>query len=117
MSAETVLAVPIVFMVMLIAIQAAVFMHTAHVAQMSASEGAAAAARYGGGVPAGAEAVSRAIAELRGTATDIPRVSLVNGVAEVEVALRVPRVAPFFDFVVTRIAREPVERFVGPDER
>lgn len=117
MSAETVLTIPIVFLVMLIAIQAAVFMHTAHVAQVSATEGASAAARYGGGVAAGAEATAKAIAELRSTATDIPRVSIVDGLAEVEVGLRVPRVAPFFDFVVTRTAREPVERFVAPDER
>lgn len=116
-SAETVLTVPIVFLVMLIAIQAAVFMHTAHVAQVSATEGAAAAARYGGGVAAGAEATARAIAELRSTATDIPKVNIVGGFAEVQVGLRVPRVAPFFDFVVTRSAREPLERFIAPDQR
>lgn len=116
-SAETVLMVPIVFMVMVIAIQAAVFMHTAHVAQMSATEGAVAAARYGGGVSAGAEATVKALAELRATSTDIPTVNITNGFAEVTVGLRVPRVAPFFDLVVTRSAREPIERFLAPDER
>lgn len=116
-SAETVLVVPVVFMVMVIAIQAALFMHTAHVAQLSATEGAAAAARYGGGVSAGAAATVNAIAELRATATDIPVVNITNGVAEVTVGLRVPRVAPFFDLVVTRSAREPVERFLAPDQR
>ncbi len=116
-SAETVLMVPVVFMVMVIAIQAALFMHTAHVAQLSATEGAAAAARYGGGVSAGAAATVNAIAELRATATDIPVVNITNGVAEVTVGLRVPRVAPFFDLVVTRSAREPVERFLAPDQR
>lgn len=117
MSAETVLTVPIVFLVMLMAIQVAVFMHTAHVAQVSATEGAAAAARHGGGVAAGAEATARAIAELRSTAKDIPRISIVDGFAEVEVGLRVPQVAPFFDVVVTRTAREPLERFIAPDQR
>jgi len=116
-SAETVLMVPVVFMVMVIAIQAALFMHTAHVAQLSATEGAAAAARYGGGVSAGAAATVNAIAELRATATDIPVVNITNGVAEVTVGLRVPRVAPFFDLVVTRSVREPVERFLAPDQR
>jgi len=109
--------VPVVFMVMVIAIQAALFMHTAHVAQLSATEGAAAAARYGGGVSAGAAATVNAIAELRATATNIPVVNITNGVAEVTVGLRVPRVAPFFDLVVTRSAREPVERFLAPDQR
>lgn len=116
-SAETVLMVPVVFMVMVIAIQAAVFMHTAHVAQMCATEGAAATARFGGGVSAGAEATAIAIAELRGTETDIPKVSITNGIAIVTVGLRVPQVAPFFDLVVTRSAREPVERFMAPDQR
>lgn len=109
--------VPIVFMVMMIAVQAAVFMHTAHVAQVSATEGVAATARYGGGISAGAEATVKAIAELEATAMDIPAVNIVDGVAEVKVVLRVPRVAPFFDFVVARTAREPVERYLAPDER
>ena len=111
------LTVPIVFMVMLIAVQAAVFMHTAHIAQMSATEGVSAAAQFGGGIPAGAQATFRSIAELGAHASDIPKVTISEGVAEVEVTLRVPRVTPFFDLLVTRSAREPVERYLTPDER
>lgn len=116
-SAETVIAIPVVFMVLLIAVQAAVFVHTAHVAQVTAAEGAQAAARYGGGVSAGADTTFRALVELQAQPDGIPRINLSEGVAEVTVALRVPRVAPFFDFVVTRTAREPIERVLLPDER
>lgn len=116
-SAETVIAVPVVFMVLLMAIQAAVFVHTVHVAQLIAAEGAQAAARYGGGVEVGAQATFRALVELRAQSDGIPRVELNDRVAEVTVNVKVPRVAPFFDLVVTRTAQEPVERVLLPGER
>jgi len=116
-SAETVLAVPIIFMVLLMAVQAAVYMHTIHVAQVAAAEGAQAAASYGGGVAVGADTTLRALVELRVRSDDIPVVTVANGVAEVTVGLRVPSVAPFFDLVVSRTAREPVERYLAPGER
>lgn len=117
MSAETVLIIPLVFTLLLVSIQAALFMHTAHSAQVTASEGARAAARFGGGVVAGAEAISTALIELGSTPDGIPSVAIKDGVAQVTVELRIPRVAPFFDLVVSRSATEPVERYLGPTER
>ena len=116
-SAEVVLAVPTVFLVVLLAIQLAMYVHTANVASVSAATGAAATAATGGGPAAGADAAMRTALDLSGRLVSRPSIEWGDGEVAVTVELSVPKVAPFMDLRVARTAREPRERFVPEDER
>ena len=114
---QVVLAVPIVLSLMLMAVQGAVYMHTAHVASASAARGASAGAAMNGGVIAALDAAVRSAAELSAQLVEEPRATIGDDKVVVTVTLRVPRVSPFFHFRVSRTVVEPRERFVPEDER
>jgi len=116
-SAEVVLAVPTVFLVVLLAIQLAMYVHTANVASVAAATGAAATAAVGGGPSAGTAAAVRTVVDLSGRLASPPSIEWRDGEVAVTVELSVPKVAPFMDLRVGRTAREPRERFVPEDER
>jgi hypothetical protein len=116
-SAQTVIAIPVVFMFLMLAVQATVFVHSAHVASVAAMNAASLGAMADGtDVTALAEA-TRTIAELSGRAHGLPSFRRDGNSVEVTVSLAVPQVAPFFDLTVTRSARERIERFVPESER
>lgn len=116
-SAQTVIAIPVVFMFLMLAVQATVYIHAAHVAAVAATNGASAGASVGGtDVSALAEA-TRTIADLSGRARVLPTFVRGEDSVGVTVSLAVPRVAPFFDLTVTRSVRDRIERFVPETER
>lgn len=116
-SAQTVIAVPVIFLTLMIAVQATVFMHSAHVASVAAMNAASQGAVTEGSDVAALAAAIQTVAELSGRLTDSPQVVRDQDSVTVTVRLEVPEVAPFFDLTVTRTAREPIERFVSEVER
>lgn len=116
-SAETVIAVPLVFAVLMIAVHAAAFLHGAQVATVAAARGAAAGAVRGG---SGEEAVAVASATVASLSSRTARepVALVDGEwIEVSVWIDVPPIAPFLPRTAVRSVREPLERYRYEDER
>jgi len=116
-SAETVIAVPLVFAVLMIAVHAVAFLHGAQVAAVAASRGAAAGAVRGG---TSEEAVAVASATVVGLSSRTARepVALLDGEwIEVSVWIDVPPIAPFLPRTAVRSAREPLERYRYEDER
>lgn len=114
---QVVLAVPIVLSLILMAVQGAIYMHTAHVASASAARGATAGAAVNGGVIAALDGAVRSAAELSAEFVEEPRATISNDKVVVTVNLRVPQVAPFFHLSVSRTVVEPRERFVAENER
>jgi hypothetical protein len=47
----------------------------------------------------------------------LPQAVITTNEVVVTVRLRVPRVAPFFSFTVTRVAHEPLERYISEIDR
>lgn len=114
---QVVLAIPIVLSLVLMAVQGAIYMHTAHVASASAARGATAGAAMNGGVVAALDAAARSTAELSAQLVNEPQATITDDLVVVTVNLRVPQVAPFFHFNVSRTVVEPRERFVPENER
>lgn len=114
---QVLLAVPVVFSLLLLAVQSAVYFHTANVASVAAAQGAAAAAAADGGMIPALDAAARMIAELSAENSQVPSVSFTDSDVAVAVHLRVPQVAPFFALTVTRVSREPFERYVAESDR
>jgi len=114
---QVLLGVPVVFSLLLMAIQGAVFFHTANIASVVAAQSAAAGAAVDGGLLAALDSAARAIADFSGESVSSPEAVITNDEVVVTVRLRVPQVAPFFSFSVTRVAHEPRERYISEDER
>jgi hypothetical protein len=60
---------------------------------------------------------TKTIAELSGQSYSLPQAVITTDEVVVTVRLRVPRVAPFFTFTVTRVAHEPLERYISEKDR
>lgn len=114
---QVVLAIPVVLSLVLMAVQGAIYMHTAHVASASAARGAAAGAALNGGVIAALDAAVRSAAELSAQLVEEPLAVIDEELVVVTVNLRVPRVAPFFHLNVSRTVVEPRERFIPESDR
>ena len=115
--AQTVLVVPVVLSIVWLALQVTVFLHGAHVAAAAASEGAAAASRYGASTQTGVRAAASTLIELDAEAATPPEVVRRGDDIVATVSVRLPRIAPLFSTVVTRSARETKERFITEAER
>jgi len=116
-SAQAVIAVPVVLLVLWLAIQATVFLHGANVASAAANEGAAVAARYGSSTGAGERAISRTLSALDSSSSASWSVEKAGSVVVATVRLRLPRIVPFFPMTVARTSREPIEMFMTEDMR
>ena len=114
---QVLLGVPVVFTLLLMAIQGAVFFHTANVASVAAAQSAAAGAAVDGGILPALDQAARTIAELSGQSYSLPHAVITTNEVVVTVRLRVPKVAPFFTFTVTRVAHEPLERYISEIDR
>jgi hypothetical protein len=112
---EHVVLVPVVLLVVLLGVQAAVWFHAANVAEHAAARGVSVASRRGVSNAAGA---AEAAATVHDSGSTLVGVS-VTGTSTVRatVVVAVHRVVPFFPAVVTRSASEPEERYVREDER
>lgn len=120
-SAQTVLVVPVAILILMIAIQAALWFHTANVAAAAAGEGAAAASVAN---ISSAEASTRGVRAARQLSVEAhsalvaePLVAVDARRVVITVRLAVPRIVPFFPGTVTRAASEPREVFTTEVER
>ena len=93
---QVLLGVPVVFSLLLMAIQGAVFFHTANIASVAAAQSAAAGAAVDGGMLPALDQAARTIAELSGQSYSLPQAVITTNEVVVTVRLRVPKVAPFF---------------------
>jgi hypothetical protein len=114
---QVVIAVPIVLSMLLIAIQAMLFMHAAQIASLAASNGASVAANSQGDVVLALNSASRTAAELGAQLIGVPTAIIDNGFASVQVRVVVPNIAPFFPRSVSRRGEEPLEAFVQEGDR
>lgn len=118
---QMILVVPIVVMLLMIAIQAALVYHSSAVASAAAARGAstAAGAEFAGMAAAvsGVYAASDTVAELGSELASTPAVGMADGMVTFTVAVKVPRVAPFFPSVITRTVVEPLERTTTESQR
>lgn len=116
-SAQAVIIVPVVLLVLWLAIQATVFLHGANVASAAANEGAAVAARYGSSTGAGERAIQRTLTALGSTSKGSWAVAKSGKTVIATVRLRLPRIVPFFPLTVSRSAHESIEMFMTEDMR
>lgn len=116
-SAQTVIVVPVVLLVLWLAIQATVFLHGANVASAAANEGAAVAARFGSSTSAGERAIARTLTGLDSTSKGSWVVKKSGKTVVATVTLRLPRIVPFFPMNVSRSAHESVETFLTEEKR
>lgn len=116
-TAQTVIVVPVVLLILWLAIQATVFLHAANVASAAANEGAAVAARYGSSTGAGERAVQRTLTALGSTTKGTWVVKKSGKTVVATVNLRLPRIVPFFPLTVSRSAHESVEMFMTESMR
>ncbi|MSY14439.1 MAG: hypothetical protein F2724_02110 [Actinobacteria bacterium] len=93
------------------------FFHTANIASVAAAQSAAAGAAVDGGMLPALDKAVRTIAELSGQSYSLPQAVITTNEVVVTVRLRVPRVAPFFSLTVTRVAHEPLERYISEIDR
>ena len=114
---QAVIAVPIVLSMLLIAVQAMLFMHSAQIASLAASKGASIAATSHGDVVEALNSVTLTIAELGAQLVGTPTAVIENDFALVHVRVAVPTVAPFFPDSVLRHGIEPLENFVREVDR
>jgi hypothetical protein len=114
---EHVLVVPVVLLLTLIGVQAALALHAANVASSAAAQGAAAGAARDASLEQAREVAAATVAELGGRIADPPLATVVADEVVVEVEVRVPSVVPLFPTTVRRQAHEPVERFVPEPQR
>ena len=114
---QIVIAVPIVLSMLLIAIQAMLFMHSAHIATLAASKGASVAANTQGDVVLALNSATQTVAELGARLIGTPTANIADGFATVQIRVAVPNVAPFFPTSVLRQGEEPLESFVQEDDR
>lgn len=118
---QTVLMVPVVILILMFSVQAALWFHTANAAQAVAGEGASSASAAG---ISDAEASIRGIraaddlsVEARITLAGRPLVAVDPRAVVITVRANVPRLVPFFPNVVTRTAVEPREVLVLEADR
>lgn len=120
-AAEAVIVVPILFLLVMLVLQSALYFHTAHVARAAAVEGAVAAAAHQVGaseVPVtGSEQARQFATEAGGRLGRTPEAELSGGTVRVVVTLEVPSLVPFLSTRVTRDATEPKERILTEAER
>ncbi len=114
-SAQVVLVVPVIILVLMLAMQAGLYFHTSNVAGAAAAQGATAASSVNItssvavqlGQSSARNFVTGAGAQLFAT----PLVVVSAGIVSVTVQVKVPRIIPFFSSSVGRSVIEPLERF------
>ena len=109
---QVVFAVPIVLSMLLIAIQAMLFMHSAHIATLAAAKGASIAASADGEIVSAIDSATRTAAELGAQLIGVPSLTVSDGFVAMRVRVAVPNVALFFPSSVERGSEEPLENFV-----
>jgi Flp pilus assembly protein TadG len=114
---QLVVLVPVLLLLVLVVVQAGLWLHAAQLADHAAADGAAAAARYGSTTGDGITAAAAFVADAGGRLAADPAV--ISGPATVRVAVRVhvPRVVPGWPDEVEGVADVPTERVVPETQR
>ncbi|MFM7755227.1 MAG: TadE/TadG family type IV pilus assembly protein [Actinomycetota bacterium] len=115
-TAQVVIIIPTVVLVLLLAIQGALYFHVSHVAGAAAAQGASSASAkdltLSEAVRRGRERADSLAADA-GTELVAPTAVIVSGdVVQVTVRALVPRIVPFFPTTAIRTVIEPRERFI-----
>jgi len=114
-SAQVVLVIPVIILLLMLAIQAGLYFHASSIAGAAAAEGAAAAsvARIPSEVAArrGQRAAENLVIEAGGQSTSAAIVAVNTETIAITVEALVPRIIPFFPSSVRRTVIEPRERF------
>jgi len=115
---EFVIAVPVLMLMILFIVQAAVWMHATHVAQAAATRALDAGAAYGGSAAQGQSAGDATLAALGSGVLKDTQVTVIRTATEVRVDITgtAATVVPGVRWRVHASAAGPVERFV-PDLR
>ena len=114
-SAQVVLVVPVIILVLMLAIQAGLYFHTSNVAGAAAAQGATAASSVNMtssvAVQQGQSSASNFVMAAGAQLFATPLVVVSAGMVSVTVQVKVPRIIPFFSSSVGRSVIEPLERF------
>jgi len=120
-SAQVVLVIPVVILLLMLAIQAGLYFHASSIAGAAAAEGAAAAsvARLPSEVAArrGQQAAEDLVIEAGGQSRAVALVAINTETVSITVEALVPRIIPFFPSSVRRTVIEPRERFTTEASR
>lgn len=113
---QVVIIMPTVVLVLLLAIQGALYFHISHVAGAAAAQGASSASAKDltrrEAARRGREEADSLAADT-GTRLATPTAVIVSGdVVQVTVRALVPRIVPFFPTIAMRTVIEPRERFI-----
>lgn len=113
-STELVLAAPVVVLVLLLAVQAALAWHAQHLAQTAATRGLAAARAHDGTPAAGTHAARALLDQTAGRVLHVTSVQATRTASQARVTVRgrVLPVLPGLHLAVDGHAAGPVERFV-----
>ncbi|GAA4884472.1 pilus assembly protein [Pseudonocardia sp. C8] len=116
-TAELVLAVPALLLLLLVIAQFAVWAHATHIAQAAASQALSGARVQGGSSADGQAQAGSVLAQLGGGPLHDPRAAVTRGPEQstVEITGHAARVVPFLDLPVRARAVGPSERFVPPE--
>jgi len=114
-SAQVVLVVPVIILILMLAIQAGLYFHTSNVAGAAAAQGATAASSVNMtssvAVQQGQSSASNFVMAAGAQLFATPLVLISAGMVSVTVQVKVPRIIPFFSSSVGRSVIEPLERF------
>ena len=113
---ELVIALPVLLLMVLFVVQAAVWLHGTHVAQAAANRALAAGAAFNGSAAQGENVGAQTLAALGGGVLRDPHVSVTRTATDVrvEITATATTVVPGVHWTVRATAVGPVERFV-PD--
>lgn len=116
-TAELVLAVPALLLLLLVIAQFAIWAHASHIAQTAASQALSATRVQGASSTDGHAQAGSVLAQLGSGPLHDPRASVIRGPEEstVEITGHAARVVPFLDLPVHARAVGPSERFVTPE--
>jgi Flp pilus assembly protein TadG len=116
-SLQTVLLTPVLLALVLVVVQAALWLHAVQIADNAAADGADAARRYlatdADGVAAASDFVTGSRSQLAGP----PTVQRLGDRVVVDVVVRVPAIVPGWATSVHRSASGPIEQFVPAARR
>jgi len=116
-SAESVIVFPVILCVVLIEIQAGIFMHGANAANHIAAQGALAAAGLRVSHDQAIRAVETTADAIGARLASVPEISISGTEVSARVTVVIPRAVPFFPEIVTRRVTVPRERYISYSDR
>ncbi|WP_082772287.1 TadE/TadG family type IV pilus assembly protein [Actinoplanes sp. TFC3] len=115
-TAELVIAMPLLLLMVMLVIQAGVWWHATHIAQAAATRAASTAAAYQSNARAGQEVGAGTLTAIGSGVLKNPSVQVTRTATEARVEIRgtAETVVPGVHWTVTAVVVRPVERWTGP---